>query len=104
MPMLKSLAALLLLMPAFHAHASFCSVYFDSEPQGARIYVAGSFIGTTPMNHAVGSAALLQVRIVKKGFREWQGEVHVPHNGVASFNRKLEPLSRRGGRSTAGKQ
>ena len=104
MPMLKSLAALLLLMPAFHARGSFCSVYFDSDPPGAGIYVAGSLIGTTPMSYTVGSATLLKVKIVKKGFLDWQGEVHVPHNGVASFNRKLEPKSRRAGKSVAGKQ
>ena len=104
MAMLKLLAALLMLMSAFHAHGSFCSVYFDSEPQDARIYVAGSLIGTTPMNYAVGSAALLKVRIVKKGFLDWQGEVHVPHNSVTSFKRKLETKSRRGGKPVAIKQ
>jgi hypothetical protein len=34
------------------------------------------------------------VRLAKKGYRTWEGEVHVPHNVITSLSVTLEPASR----------
>jgi hypothetical protein len=76
------------------AAAEFCAVQITSEPQGAQVYVDGRLAGTTPHLAVIGHEARIRVRLAKKGYRTWEGEVHVPHNVITSLSVTLEPASR----------
>lgn len=85
---------LLALTLAGPARASHCNARIDSEPRGAKVFVSGSLIGTTPLTYVSGSETTVSVRLEKKGFKTWTGRVFIPHDGSTSVMQKLEPVGR----------
>jgi hypothetical protein len=94
MTRLRAAFAALVVASAPPAAAEFCGAQITSVPQGAQVYVNGRLAGTTPHLAIIGHEARIRVRLAKKGYRTWEGEVHVPHNVITSLSVTLEPASR----------
>ena len=69
----------------------FSSVKFSSDPEGARVYVDGRWIGTTPMNHRGVRPSDIKVEIRMDGFKKYQNLFKVGENVTEMVHVKLEP-------------
>ena len=66
------------------------SLAFESAPQGARVFVNGAFVGSTPFvleNLPVGSRA---IRIEAEGYRRWSGLTQVVANRQTRVSATLD--------------
>jgi serine/threonine protein kinase len=66
-----------------------------SDPPGAQVFLAGESVGDTPLVLA-DLPALGQPRplkLVKKGYVEWEGDVTLVDRTVVNVERKLEPVT-----------
>jgi hypothetical protein len=53
------------------------SLYVDSRPGGARVFLDGKLIGTTPMEMPSVPAGEHAVRLERDGYRRWSSSVRV---------------------------
>jgi hypothetical protein len=53
------------------------SLFVDSRPSGARVFVDGKLIGTTPLSMSEVTAGEHAVRLEYDGYRRWSSSVRV---------------------------
>ncbi len=63
----------------------------NSEPEGAEIYVDGNFVGSTPSKISL-SVGEHTIKIVRKGFTEWEKKVNIESESTPSFYAPLEKI------------
>lgn len=68
------------------------SIYFETDPTGASIWLGDTNIGTTPFTYYVDSPGTLEVRVQKKYYREYSGSVTVSGGERKEFFARLDPL------------
>ena len=49
----------------------------ESRPPGAKVFVDGKLVGTTPLSISVASAGDHTVWLEREGYRRWTSSVHV---------------------------
>lgn len=103
-PFLVSLAFLLLLVPIGIVSAASAesvtttpertggSIYFETSPSGATIWLDNVKIGTSPITFFSEKTGTLDVRVQKKGFEDYLGNVTVSDNERVIFRALLTPL------------
>lgn len=68
-------------------------INFQSDPDGAQIYVNGKFLGITPLGNHSAVAGDYTVTITKEGYKPLKREVTIEKDGVYDLrNLILEPL------------
>jgi hypothetical protein len=70
------------------------SVYFETDPSGATIWLATVNIGTSPFTYYSEKTGTLTVHIQKKGYEEYTDSVTVVGGERVVFYAKLTPLPR----------
>lgn len=68
------------------------SVYFETDPSGATIWLATVNIGTSPFTYYSEKTGTLTVHIQKKGFEEYTDTVTVVGGERVTFYAKLTPV------------
>jgi hypothetical protein len=70
------------------------SVYFETNPSGATIWLATVNIGTSPFTYYSERTGMLTVHIQKKGYEEYTDTVTVAGGERVVFYAKLTPVPR----------
>jgi hypothetical protein len=102
-PFFICLACLLLLVPAGMISAASAvptpapektggSLYFDSYPTGATIWLDNVEIGTTQLTYFSEKDGTFDVRLTKKGYEDYPGQITVSGGKRADFYARLIPL------------
>lgn len=73
-----TLLALLLAASALLGCSTKRELYITSEPRGARVWVNGEDKGRTPIAIPFVHYGTFGIRLEKKGYEAWAGEVRVP--------------------------
>ena len=77
--------------PAAPAARSTGAVAFESRPGGAKVYMDGKLVGTTPMSLPTVPAGAHAVRLEHDGYRRWSASIRVvasePNRVTASLER-----------------
>jgi len=68
------------------------SVFFETDPAGATIWVDNNQIGTSDLTFYSEKTGTLNVFIQRKGYEDFTGNVTVIENRKAEFYAKLTPL------------
>ncbi len=102
-PFFVSLVFLLLLIPADSVSASLetatttpgrtgGTIYFETTPPGATIWLDNVEIGTSPITYYSGKTGTLEVRVQKRLYQDYTGTVTVSSNNRVDFLAQLTPL------------
>lgn len=70
------------------------SVFFDTDPDGATIWVDNNQIGTSDLTYFSGKTGTLNVFIQRKGYEDYTGTVTVIEGRKVEFFAKLTQLTR----------
>lgn len=70
------------------------SVFFDTEPAGATIWVDNSQIGTSDLTYYSPKTGPLEVLILRKGYEDFTATVTVEEGRRIEFFARLTPLPR----------
>lgn len=70
------------------------SIYFDTYPLGATIWLDNLEIGTSPFTYFSGKTGTLDVRVQKKGYEDYTGTVTVREGKLVVFFALLTPVPR----------
>jgi len=70
------------------------SIYFETDPSGATIWLATVNIGTSPFTYYSEKTGTLTVHIQKKGYEEYTDSVTVVGGERVAFYAKLTPVPR----------
>lgn len=70
------------------------SVFFETDPAGATIWVDNNQIGTSDLTFYSEKTGTLNVFIQRKGYEDFTGNVTVIENRKVEFYTKLTPLQR----------
>jgi hypothetical protein len=70
------------------------SIYFETDPSDASIWLATVDIGTTPFTYYSENTGTLSVHIQKKGYEDYSGTVTVISGQRIAFYAKLMPVPR----------
>ena len=68
-----------------------CAVNVESTPEGAAVYIDGEFVGNTPVYYTLGDPAVVEVVVIKEGYKEFRQKVEVPLDEVVNVVVDLEP-------------
>ncbi|WP_232156308.1 protein kinase domain-containing protein [Methanocaldococcus infernus] len=66
------------------------SLYIESNPPGAKIYIDGKYMGITPKTIDVTPGSH-ELKLVKQGFEEYSTEVYISPGEFKTINAKLVP-------------
>jgi outer membrane biosynthesis protein TonB len=72
-------------------YSNFCAVNVESTPEGAAVYIDGEFVGNTPVYYTLGDPAVVEVVVIKEGYKEFRQKVEVPLDEVVDVVVELEP-------------
>jgi hypothetical protein len=70
------------------------SIYFETEPPDARIWVDTIEMGTSPFTYYSQKPGTLDVRIQRKGYEDYRGNITVSNGKRVVFYARLTPVSR----------
>lgn len=70
------------------------SVYFETFPEGAAIWIDGVRIGTSPFTHFTVQTGLREVRVWKKGYENYTGTVTITEGKMERFYARLQEAPR----------
>ena len=70
------------------------SIYFETDPPGATIWLATVEIGTSPFTYYTENTGTLTVHIQKKGYEDYTDTVTVIGGRRVAFYAKLTPVPR----------
>ncbi len=62
-----------------------------SEPEGAEIYVDGSFVGSTPSKISL-TVGVHTIKVTRKGFTDWERKLNIEAESTPSFHALLEKV------------
>jgi hypothetical protein len=62
----------------------------DSRPAGAKVFLDGKLIGTTPMSMSTVAAGEHTIRLERDGYRRWSSSVRVAGSGQNRVTASLE--------------
>lgn len=77
--------------------AAFCSYSLKTTPEGADVYMDGTFIGTTPVFYVLGDEAVVTIRVEKEGYEVLEYEVIIPLDDIVFDEKTLTPLGQQPG-------
>ncbi len=63
----------------------------DSNPQGAKVYIDGTYKGATPLSISSVRAGTHEVKVIKSGYQTWRENVYVGPNDIARVYATLVP-------------
>ncbi len=63
----------------------------SSNPQGAKVYVDGTYRGITPLSISSLRAGTHEVKVIKSGYQTWKENVYVAPNDIARIYATLVP-------------
>ena len=69
------------------------SIYINSTPSNAKVYLAGAYRGRTPLTISNLKVGEYQIRISKDGYYDWYSTVRVKQNITAQVFAQLEPMT-----------
>lgn len=75
--------------------AGAASLQVVSVPAGARVFLNGRAVGTTPLRVSNLPSATHAVRLLAEGYREWSGNVNLGEGLVTRVSATLEPSGER---------
>jgi hypothetical protein len=70
------------------------SIYFDTYPPGATIWLDDIDLGTTPFTYYSEKTGIRNVRILRKGYENYTTTVTVTEGTLVDFYARLTPVSR----------
>ena len=69
------------------------SIYINSTPSNAKVYLAGAYRGRTPLTISNLKVGEYQIRISKDGYYDWYSTVRVKQNITTQVFAQLEPMT-----------
>ena len=64
----------------------------NSNPQGAKVYIDGTYKGTTPLTISRVRAGTHQIKVKMAGYETWMENVYVSPNGISQVYATLTPV------------
>ncbi len=69
------------------------SVFFESDPAGASVYLDGNFVGTSPFTHYTSRKGTFDVMVRKTGYQDYESSVNILEGRNVHFVSPLTALS-----------
>ncbi len=71
--------------------AQYGTLKVSSNPQGAKVYIDGTYRGVTPISISSLRAGTHEVKVIKSGYQAWRENVYVGPNDIARVYATLVP-------------